>query len=142
MAEETVVVTWERNGRPLSELLSTRLTLDELREFGGELAGVCEEIGTQTSHEDSVKKELKAIMARLEARRDELASIVRRREQLRSVECIWERNYGDGQARKIRLDSGEVIAHRALREDERQPPLVPEVADAVKGAEVVHSEAK
>lgn len=133
--------SWERNGRPVPELLSCRLTHDELREFGGELAGVLEEIGNQTSREESIKKELKAKMAGLEARRDEIASIVRRREQLRSVETVWERNYAAGFARKLRLDTGEITVTRQLREDERQPKLLPEVERAAEGAAAVHSEA-
>lgn len=126
--------TWERHGRPVPEMLSVRLTHDELRDFGGELAGVLEEISNQTMREESIKKELKAKMAGLEARRDEIASIVRRREQLRSVECVWERHYADGLARKIRLDTGEVVQSRPLRDDERQPKLIPEVAAKAEAA--------
>lgn len=130
---------WERAGRVLTELLSVRLTDDEQRALGHDLAGVLEEISNQLSREESIKKELKARMAGLEAQRDELATVVRRREQLRPIECVWERNYRDAIARKVRLDSGEIIASRPLREDERQPKLLPDVAMAAAGASVEHS---
>lgn len=135
-------MTWERQGRPSTEMLSCKLTDIERQELGSDLAGVLEEIGNQQMREESIKKELKAKMAGLEARRDELASVVRRREQLRSVECAWERDYEAGTARKIRLDTGEVLQHRPLEDKERQPPLLPEVAVAAEGAAVVHSDDK
>ena len=134
--------TWERQGRPVMETLSVRLTDAERLQLGDELAGVQDQIGNQLSREESIKKELKAKMAGLEARRDELASIVRRKEQMRPVECVWERNYGDGLARKIRLDTGEVIQSRPLQDHERQPKLLPDVEKKAEGAAVVHSEAK
>jgi len=131
--------TWEQQGRNLAETLSVRLTEDELRQFADELVGILEDMGTQLAREDSIKRELKAKMAGLEARRNELASIIRRREQMRSVDVIWERHYGLGLTRKLRLDTGEVLSSRMLRDDERQPPLIPDVQKVADGAAVVHA---
>jgi hypothetical protein len=132
---------WERNGRPSLEPYSVRLSDDELRDFGRDLAGVLEDISNLERQQDSIRQEMKAKMAGLEARRDELASVIRRREQLRTIELAWERNYALGQARKLRLDTGDIVQTRPLREDERQPPLLPEVAAAAEGAMAVHAEA-
>jgi hypothetical protein len=67
---------------------------------------------------------MKSAMAALEARRDALASQVRRREEHRQVEVEEVTDYAAGTFTRTRLDTGLVIFERPLTNDERQIALV------------------
>ena len=120
--------------RRYTKPMTCRLTDDELRQYCDDLARSLEEIDDQVMREDSVKKELKALKARmseLESKRTALAIKVRRREEMRDVEVsvvVLE----SGVAQEIRTDTGEVITTRPLREDEKQKVLA---LDEAKKAE-------
>lgn len=105
-------------------LLPVKLTDDEVRKKGLELAGVCDDIGTETARADSVKQELKARMGGLESKRAQLATLLRRGDELREVEVLTRAHYASGTASEVRTDTGEVLLARPLTEKERQPSLL------------------
>jgi hypothetical protein len=96
-----------------------RLTDDERRTYGINLAHILETIDDEIAKHESVKREMKASLADLEAQRMMLATKVRRGEELREVEievCASD----DGRVQEIRKDTGEIIVTRAPSDEERQ----------------------
>jgi hypothetical protein len=109
-------------------LLPVKLTDDELRARGQDLAAVCDDIGAETDRADSVKQELKARMTGLEARRSQLAALIRRGDELRDVEVLTLAHFASGTATVVRTDTGDVLLSRPLTDTERQIPLPAEPA--------------
>jgi hypothetical protein len=109
--------------KTFSKLLACKLTDDELLRYGGELGSVIQDIAEEEDRQASLKQELKARLAGLEAKRTELATKLVRREELRDVEVQPERNYSASRYYEVRLDTGEVIRERPLSAEERQMGL-------------------
>lgn len=126
-----------RGTRPLS----VKLTDPELQRLGRDLAAVCDDIIAEEARTDSIKQELKARMTGLESKRTQLATLIRRGEEIRDVAVETRADYATGLVREIRLDTEELLSQRPLTEKERQPELLPETAAAAQSAEVVHSAA-
>lgn len=119
--------------RRYTKPMTCRLNDDELRQYGDDLARTLEEIDDQALREDSIKKELKARMSELESKRTAVAIKVRRREELRDVEVAVV-VLDSGVAQEVRLDTGEVITTRPLRDDEKQRLLALEEAKKAEAA--------
>lgn len=117
--------------KTFSKLLACKLTDEELLRYGGELGSVIQDIAEEEERQASLKQELKARLAGLEAKRTELATKIVRREELRDVEVQPERNYDASRYYEIRIDTGEVIKERPLSAEERQLGLEIEETDAV-----------
>lgn len=66
---------------------------------------------------------MKSTLAALEAERDRLSNVVSRGEERRSVEVEERADHEQDVYTRVRLDSGEVLERRPLRDDERQVPL-------------------
>lgn len=135
-----------------TRLLPVRLTDDDLRDRGRALAQVCDDIASERARHDSIKTELKARLAKLEADRAVLSALIRRGDEERDVEVITVADYARAVAVEIRTDTNDTLRERPLEMSERQPtlplvidtvaePLTPEVEAAAARAEVVHSEA-
>lgn len=105
--------------------LPCRLTRDEQLERGHQLAGTLDEIRTEDSRQEMLKKEMKSATASLEARRDKLAAIVRNGEEYREVPVEDVADYGKGRFMRYRQDTGEIVTERALTDEERQLELKP-----------------
>jgi hypothetical protein len=117
--------------KTFSKLLACKLTDEELLRYGGELGSVIQDIAEEEDRQASLKQELKARLAGLEAKRTELATKLVRREELRDVEVQPERNYDANRYYEIRMDTGEIIKERPLSAEERQIGLKIEETDAV-----------
>jgi len=87
--------------------------------LGRELAGVLDELDAALAREESVKKELKAANARIEARRSEIAQKLRGGAETRDVEVVC-RTTEAGVVQEIRSDTGEVLVTRPAQDSERQ----------------------
>jgi hypothetical protein len=111
---------------------AVRLTSNELLEFGERLAQVEDDIATENAQQEDTKKGMKARISALEARRTELASIVRRKHETRDVQVDLVATADDGKVREVRQDTGEVIFTRLLSDEERQKKLFPEGAPAAE----------
>lgn len=109
--------------------LACKLTYDELRTKGDELAMTCQEIVNEENNQKQIKDQLKMKMSELEARQGNLALTISRREEYRDVEVDVEFiETGDdvGQVREIRKDTGEIMVTRPPTDMERQPNLIKE----------------
>jgi hypothetical protein len=116
-------------GQPIAILsrktvpLSTSLTDEEQRDRGRQLARTIEDHRTEESRQEGMKREMKFVLAGLEAERDRLSAIVSRGEELRDVEVEERADYSIAEYVRQRMDTGEVLERRKLRENERQVPL-------------------
>jgi len=127
--------------RTTTRELPCHLTNDEKAKLAGELVAVIEKAEQEEIEQDKQKKEMKSILAGYAATQSRLARMLRNGIEQRPVEVRIEALYDVGKARTIRTDTGEVVEERPLTDSERQPPLIPEVAQAAEAAGVVHSEA-
>ena len=100
--------------------LSTPLTDHEKMDRGRALARVIEDHHAEETKQEAMKREMKFTLAGFEAERDRLSAIVSRGEELRSVEVEERANYETDTYSRVRLDTGEVLEERRLRDDERQ----------------------
>lgn len=120
--------------------LPVPLTLEERASFGDQLATLHgleeDELAEQAQEKAAMKERLLSIANR----RHKLAGLLRRGSENRPVKVEVVADYEAGVARGIRVDTGEVLTTRALRDEERQMPLSPEVAAAVDAAMVEHSQ--
>lgn len=106
-----------------SRLLSCRLTNEELIARGQSLAEAIENISTEEAQQESLKREMKARLAGLEAQRSHLASVVSRRAEMREVSVEVALFEDAGVVHTIRMDTGEVVHSRPMTDDERQRSL-------------------
>ena len=100
--------------------LACKLTPSEFVERARDLAATTEDIASEVARGDSMKSQLKAAMAELEARRSKLSSVVARGEELRDVQVEVTTDYDKGTTYTVRKDTGEVFDERRLRADEAQ----------------------
>lgn len=103
-----------------TETLSCELSDDEMRDRGEQLARVLDDIVAEEGRHEALKTEMKSAMAALEAKRDALGAVIRRKAEHRLVEVEELTDYRVGKFTKTRLDSGVVIFERPLTSDERQ----------------------
>lgn len=106
--------------------LACKLTDDELRSKGDELAVTCQEIKNQETKDKQIRDQLKMELSALQSKQGSLALIISRREDYRDVEVTTEYiETGDaqGQVMEKRTDTGEVIIIRPPMDSERQPKL-------------------
>lgn len=111
-------------------MLPCRLTDEELLRLGGQLADALQDVATETERQASVKKELGARVARMQARVTELSARLRRREEEREVAVEIRADYAAKVAREIRTDTHAVILTRELTPAEQQRPLFNAAAPA------------
>jgi hypothetical protein len=118
-APATAIAVLSRKTVPLS----TALTDDEQRDRGRQLARTIEDHRNEESRQEGMKREMKFVLAGLEAERDRLSAIVSRGEELRDVEVEERADYSIAEYVRQRMDTGEVLERRKLRENERQVPM-------------------
>ena len=108
---------------PYTRLLPCKLTDDELREYGQDLAKVRQDILTEEARQVSLKQQLKASLTELEARSLRLSSMIARGEEARDVEVEPRLDFRKSEYCEIRADTGERISERLITEEERQEHL-------------------
>lgn len=113
-----------------SRRLLCTLTPAELQATGAKLAEACEDITNETAAQTDIKAQLKSKLAGLEARRNELASIVRRKADYKDVAVNVFHDYTRAIVDEIRTDTGEVLVSRAMTDAERQAKLFTEDPDS------------
>ena len=106
--------------KPFSKLLPCKLSNEELLERGQQLGAVTQDIADEEARQVSIKQELKARLTELESQRMQLATQITRREEMREVEIVPERDYTLAKYYEIRQDTGEVVKERPLTPEERQ----------------------
>jgi hypothetical protein len=116
-------------GQPIAILsrktvpLSTKLTDAEALDRGRQLARVIEDFRTEEMKQEAMKREMKFVLAGLEAEHKRISAIVSRGEELRDVEVEERADYSIAEYVRQRMDTGEVLERRKLRENERQVPM-------------------
>ena len=116
--------------------LLCRLSNDEIRAHGQELAVQVQACVDEEIRQGVQRKLMKETLDRLEAERDRLAGIVALGAEKREVECVVQADYTTNKAYTMRMDTGEVIDERALKADELQIGLDIAATDAI--AEKMH----
>lgn len=100
--------------------LPCKLNPTEFVDRAQQLAKTTEDIGSEMARAESMKSQLKAALAELEARRSRLSAVVARGEELREVEVEVVIDYDKGTTYSVRQDTGEFFDERKLRADEAQ----------------------
>jgi len=100
--------------------LPCKLTSSEFVERAQALAQTTADIASEESRADSLKKQLNAKMAELEAKRQALSAVVQRGEEFRDVACEYTRDFDAGVVYTLRKDTGEIMDERPMRAEERQ----------------------
>lgn len=104
----------------VTQLLECKLTSDELVKYGSELARTIQDIADEEEHQTSLKTELKARLAVLEAKRGELATKIIRGAEPIDVDVQPALDFKADCYRETRMDTGEVVYERKIKDDERQ----------------------
>jgi hypothetical protein len=107
----------------LTEILPVVLTDDEVRERGIKLAGVLQDIGREEFSKKSFNEGVKGRVDALESEADKLVTVIRAGKEDREVQVEEQKDYKAQEVRTVRLDTGEVIHHRAMTPRELQRPL-------------------
>ena len=117
----------EKKGMPTLRRYTTTLDCElkdhEILAYGRELAQVTSEAESEESRQASIKKEMAAKLAGLEARRTEISAKVNRGRELRDVQVEVTADFTAGTATETRLDTGEIVRERPLRDEEKQAEL-------------------
>lgn len=107
--------------------LLCELTAEDLESKGRELAAAVEteqdlraDLAEWWSGQLQAKKARKEEVTRQEGVCAELAGVLQRRQERRSVSCTWLYALAAGYAFLTRDDTGELVTHRKLRDEERQ----------------------
>ena len=120
--------------RMVSRLLPVKLTEEELRASGDELAVTVQEIDAEEDRQKSIKAQLKTRMSELTAKMSKLALRISRKEEFRDVQVAIEMQ-ASGQVTETRPDTGEVLTIREAYEEEQQLSLGQEAAAAAAGVD-------
>lgn len=107
-----------RVGRPYEQLLPVRLTDQELRAKGSELAEAHKRHRVLQDDKKAAMQDWKARLERSEADIDRLAGIVRAGEEDRAVQVQAIADLDEKSHMEVRLDTREVVTQRQLRQDE------------------------
>ena len=114
--------------------LACKLTDAEKQKIGAELGQAWQDFTTEQSWQTSQKAEMKARMTEIEARMTRLSQVLSRGDEMRAVN-VTKALLDNGMVQEVREDTGEIIAIRPVRDEERQLTMAPEpVADLVAEA--------
>lgn len=109
--------------RSFTQKLTCKLTDDEVRNAGTELAAVVQDIAAEKERQADVNAQMKARLTELQSKQTQLAIKVSRREDFRDIKVEYEINEGADIVTERRLDTSEVMTVRPARDDERQLAL-------------------
>ena len=106
-----------------TKILKCELTQAEVLVAADELARALDELHSAQSETESLKRQMKAKEAALEARITEKQLLVRNKYDFRKVECRNVLDFNTLEAYTLRLDTNEEIERRPLTMDEKQGSL-------------------
>lgn len=106
-----------------TESMAVNLEDSELLAAGSRLVEIREEKSTLEGDLAQVKQQFKADETRLEAEASKLATMIRRRTEIRLVHTKTVADFEAGAAITLRQDNGEELRRRALSESEKQRSL-------------------
>jgi hypothetical protein len=100
--------------------LPVTLTEEELSAKRDELAQCASDLNSTEQEKASVASGFNAKIKELRSNMTELATSIRSKHEYRDVGCEEVPDYDAGVARTRRLDTGEFVATRVLRDEEKQ----------------------
>jgi hypothetical protein len=100
--------------------LPVKLTPDEIRARGEELAKTLQDINSLEAAKKFSADDFKAQIASKEEHALKLTHAVNSKSEPRQVEIFEEKSYSDSIARIIRRDTGEQVSTRSLTKDEME----------------------
>lgn len=103
--------------------LRTQLTADELAEAAETLAHATQELEKLEDEKKSFGSSIKARIDEASAKQRGMAAIVASKHDWREVRCSSRRDFDAQTLTVVRLDTGEVVESRRLRESELQTAL-------------------
>lgn len=106
-----------------AQRVMTKLSEGEFVERAVTLADVLQAIADLEGEQEATRKEQKAQMSALEAKRTELTGVLRRKQEPREVAVEVIADDDTGMTTAIRLDTGEVLWERQMYDSERQLEL-------------------
>lgn len=107
-----------------TQILSVRLTREEVEAHAKELAVGWKNLGYEQELQKVARDQMKARLSEMQANLSHLSLLVSSGTDYRTVE-VETRLLDDGQVQEVRLDTGEIIKTRAPYESERQLSLAP-----------------
>jgi len=107
----------------ITELCKISLTDAEYKDLSIKMGQVCAEISQSEADLTALKSRYKSRIDAGEAKRSEIADIMRVGWEERPIECQLIKDYGSNTISKVRLDTGEQIGYRAMSQEERQRGL-------------------
>lgn len=108
----------------ITDTLPCALTDEEVLKFAGELANANKEVDRAIDEKKFLTQQATSKVKKAEAYRDEITSIVASRTEWREVTVNKVYDYEKGIVTETRTDTGEVIASRALSDEEKQTKLI------------------
>ncbi|MEO1084343.1 MAG: hypothetical protein AAFY88_08880 [Acidobacteriota bacterium] len=109
--------------RRLERKLPVRLSLEEQRLFGAELASKLAELGRVEDQLEEAKQRAKAEKAAIQKRVNHLQECINSGDEPREVVCREVEDLDERAIRVERLDTGEVVDERAMTIAELQRPM-------------------
>ena len=107
-----------------TETLPCKLTDEELRQKGDDLASITQELDAEEGRQKDIKDQLKAKLSGLQSKQREISLTITRREEFREVKVLTQLLVNDQMVQKIRQDTGEIIEARPARDLEMQSTLI------------------
>src|SRR5208337_2394896 len=107
----------------ITELCKISLTDAEYKDLSIKMGQVCAEISQAQDDLTALKSRYKSRIDAGEAKRSEIADIMRVGWEERPIECQLIKDYGSNTISKVRPDTGEQIGYRAMSQEERQRGL-------------------
>lgn len=103
--------------------LPVKLTEDELKQRGQDLARLHQDLGQKKSELKHVSQDFKTCITDLEGRISNLSRVISNRYEYRETECYWEYDSPPGHKTLIRMDTHEDVERQPLTEQDRQTSL-------------------
>lgn len=109
--------------RKLSQHLKVNLTEAELLEAGEKISSAMTEKERQEANLDRIKQQFKGEISVCDGIISSNKTLICNKFEYRDVECEEFRDYESGVVTVIRLDTGEVVTERKMRDDELQKSI-------------------
>lgn len=117
--------------RKIVQTLKVNLTKEELLEAGDEMSKAILEKERLERELDGIKQQFKGDISRQDGILQKNKDLVNNKYEFKPVECREEKDFEKCTYTIIRLDSGEIVTSRKLRESELQQSL--KLEDCVAG---------
>lgn len=113
------------------EIRKLAVTLDEetLAALRKDSADLAVEICDQNEQLKRFTEETKASVKAKENKRRALTEKIESRSEVKNIECVWTKNFGNGRKELLRTDTGAIVDWRPLSHEDRQLAFVDVEAD-------------